>query len=400
MAVVVNSEVVPKSGPEGVVPMAAQPVAEAVSTGSAVSPLVAPFSWFFSRSGSAKVFAWLFAGGLWLLLLLARWNLFPLEPVYWAHECILVLSFTFATCTSVWLLDLFATLRQDLSGAHEQVRLLLEQQYQDLRGWGQLIVMPVLVGGLAISIRYVCSSDIFEPFTNRTLDYLFSFWLFVGFCCFMHAMVPVARFSRIVRILGEVAEDGRLGRSEIRKVSGFYLKTAVLSTLMFFLGGMVIFVLHLIYTYHGNPWPGLYVFSGIKAQSLWGFLTAVYRHDSSLEILVAVLLYGGISLGSLIYFLVPQWNVHELLVHRKQRSLERAEQALEEAEKQMMAAPGAESMERYTRQTMMVQAVENMPEWPFDGRGFVGFLLVMLLPALIVIFKEIILETIVGFLTR
>jgi len=346
------------------------------------------------------VLAWLWPGGLWLLLLAIRRWTYPAEPVYWAHECIVVLSFTYAACVSVWLHGAFGTLRADLRAADTRVRDLLEQQYLEMQGWGQLIVMPLVVSGIAILIRYVCSSDIFEPFTDRNLDYLFSAWLFTGFCAFMHALVPVARFSRIVRVLGDAASDGRLSRSEIRRVAAFYLQVSMLATLLFILGGMVIFDMHLVYTYHGNPWPGMYVFSGIQARTLSAYLAAVSSHDSFIEIVVVLLLYGGISLGSLIYFLVPQWNVHELLAHRKQKAFERAEKSLENAEKRMMSEPGEETMERYARQTMVVQAVENMPEWPFDGRGFIGFLAVILLPALLVLFKEIILETIVSALTK
>ncbi len=362
--------------------------------------LVAPYAWFFSTSKQAKVLAWLWPGLLWLCLYIVRRISFPAEPVYWAHELMVVPAFTFAACAAIWLYEAFGALRRDLGQADPQVRGLIERQYLDMHGCGQLIVMPILVSGIAIGIRYFCSSDIFEPFTDRTLDYLFSAWLFAGFCAFMYALVPIARFSRIVRVLGEAAESGRLGRLEIRRVAAFYLHVSMLATLLFFLGGIVIFDMHLIYTYHGNPWPGMFVFSGIQARSVSEFLLAVYRHDSFIEIFVVLLLYGGISLGTLIYFLVPQWNVHSLLKARKDRALERAEKALDDAEKRMMSVPGDESLERYSRQAMAMQAVENLPEWPFDSRGFIGFLAVILLPAIIVFFKEIILETIVGILTK
>ena len=47
-----------------------------------------------------------------------------------------------------------------------------------------------------------------------------------------------------------------MDRHDLTKLSGFYFRIALLSSIFFAFSVFVVFSLHLIYTYSGNTWPG------------------------------------------------------------------------------------------------------------------------------------------------
>ncbi|MFZ2960065.1 MAG: hypothetical protein WA705_24555 [Candidatus Ozemobacteraceae bacterium] len=366
--------------------------------------LIPPFSWLFSGYRTALLANVLIPLAGWLLLLAARRNVWPADAVYWNEEIPVLVSFMFAAILSLLLSSQFQALRKRLTGVHPEVDLLLAEQNRQFHGAGLLVIMPLVVSTIAISIRYI-SAGYLNPYVDISFDYAFCSWLWIGFCYFLNTLALCGRYSEIIRRLGEAAEKGFLRRRHLFDISSFYLRVAMLVSVLFALGAITVYSLNIIYGFNGSNWPlvamresflgGQYFFDLFHRPLKDYFENPIY-----IELTIFLLLNGIASFGAAAYFIVPQWGIHRMLKRRKEAARERIDELLENGETEVIARPGELSFEKFTRYTLMKEAIDQMPEWPFQARGALGTILLFGIPGLLVFLKEIFLNIFANVLTK
>ncbi|HOY67204.1 MAG TPA: hypothetical protein PLP29_09955, partial [Candidatus Ozemobacteraceae bacterium] len=343
------------------------------------SELVAPWSWCFTRFSTALATTLVLCPTLWLVLIVIRKHLFPGNPFYWNHEMTLTLAFTVAGVTSLFLARLLNQLIVDLSGYHPDMHGLLSGLRDRFHDWRWLVPGPLLLGAVAISIRYVTALE-FTPFDTLAVDLLFSGWLLVGFFFMLNATVLCGRYTELVRRIAHEVAVGKLGRAETGLLSRFYLKVAVLATVHFGLCVIIIYTLHLVYTYRGLMWPAYALLRWRPGLGLAGQLTMLLKDPLFFELAIFFGLLALASLAPLLYFTYPQWEVHKLLDARRQALLAGVRSRLDEVERRLTPdAPEAE-FDLFDRRRSAVRAIEEMPTWPFSGYGTLGTVLLIALP--------------------
>jgi len=377
-------------------PTAAKPLIE--------ERLIPPYSWLFSNPRWAGFWAAVFPFSGWLLLVGLRRSVFTEIPVYWNEEIPVALAFTYAGGLSLLLSHLFHRLTSDLAGIHPEVDQLLVDQHQSFHRPGLLVGMPLIVGALAISARFF-SIGVLNPFVDVWFDYLFCLWLYLGFLQLLQAIALCGRYSEIVRRLGEAAVRGHLRRKHLHLVSSFYLKVAILASLDFAFGALMVSSLNVIFGYSGTNIIASFFWQLVQggpllAKTFGRPIGSIVSDPILIELFMTFVLYAAASLGAVVYFLVPQWGVHKLLQKRKQAASERIEGLLEESESALIANPGEVSLERFTRYSLVQDAVDRMPEWPFQARGVLGTLLLLGIPSVLVLMKEFLLQAVVNLLTK
>lgn len=366
--------------------------------------LIPPYSWFFTRSR----WAFLFAVGVplmgWLALVLLRRFWWTGCPIFWNEEIPVAFAFAYAGGLSLLLSHLFHRLMTDLGGIHQEVDRLLAEQHESFHRPGLLVGMPLIVAAFAISARFY-SLESLNPFVELRFDLLFCGWLYLGFLQLLQAIALCGRYSEIVRRLGEAAVRGYLRRKQLHSISAFYLKVALLASLDFAFGALMVSSLNIIYGYNGANVPAAFFWQLVQGGPLLvrtfsRSLGAIIGDPILIEVFMTLSLYAAASMGAVVYFLVPQWGVHKLLQQRKQAAADRIETMLEESEAALIAQPGEVSLERFTRYSLVQEAVDRMPEWPFRARGVLGTLLLFGIPSILVLLKEFFLQAIVNLLTQ
>lgn len=359
--------------------------------------LIAPWSWCFSRFSSALAATLAFCPGLWLALVALRSILYPGNPYYWNHEMTLVTAFTAAGTISLFLARLLGRLVTNLSRLHPDLANFLGQLRDRFHDWRWLVPGPLLLGALAISIRYVTAGE-FSPFASTHVDILFSAWLLAGFFFMLNATVLSGRYTELVKRIAHEIASGKLGRTETILLSRFYLKVAVLATVHFSFCVIIIYTLHLLYTYNGMMWPAYTLLRWRPGLGLAGQIALLVKDPLFFEILIFFGLLGLASLAPLLYFTYPQWEVHKLLDVRRRRLLDEAQKRLDEIETRLRPDSPEADFEMFSRRQRIVQTIEDMPTWPFSGYGTAGTLLLIALPGFLVLLKEVFLQAIVQLL--
>ncbi|HEY9068977.1 MAG TPA: hypothetical protein VIV61_01900 [Candidatus Ozemobacteraceae bacterium] len=363
----------------------------------AVSELVAPWSWCFTRFSTALAATLAFCPTLWLLLIAIRRHFFPGDPFYWNHEMTLTLAFTTAGATSLFLARLLNRLIADLLAYHPDMLDLLAGLRDRFHDWRWLVPAPLLLAIVAISIRYITALE-FSPFDSMRLDILFSGWLLAGFFFMLNATVLCGRYTELVRRIAHEVAVGKLGRVETGLLSRFYLKVAVLATVHFGFCVIIIYTLHLVYTYRGLMWPAYALLRWRPGLNLAGQLTMLLKDPLFFELAIFFGLLALASLAPLLYFTYPQWEVHKLLDARRQALLTGARTRLDEIERRLTPdAPEAE-FDLFDRRRNAVRAIEEMPTWPFAGYGTLGTALLIALPGILVLIKEVFLQALIQLL--
>lgn len=359
--------------------------------------LIAPWSWCFTSFSAALVATLAFCPTLWLALVAIRLTLYPGNPFYWNHELTLVTAFTAAGTISLFLSRMLERLLSSLAKLHPDMRDFLGQLRDRFHDWRWLVPGPLLLGALAISIRYVTAME-FSPFPSTQVDILFSAWLLTGFFFVLNATVLSGRYTELVRRIAHEVASGKLGRAETTLLSRFYLKIAVLATIHFSFCVIIIYTLHLVYTYNGMMWPAYALLRWRPGLGLAGQITLLVKDPLFIEVLIFFGLLGLASLAPLLYFTYPQWEVHKLLDIRRRRLLVEAQKRLDEIETRLRPDSPEADFEMFSRRRNIVQTIEDMPSWPFSGYGTAGTILLIAMPGFLVLLKEVFLQAFVQLL--
>lgn len=384
----------PAPGPQ---PSAPARAASAPAPASDDAGLIAPWSWCFTRFSSALAATLAFCPALWLALVAARSVLYPGDPCYWNHEMTLVTAFTAAGAISLFLARLLGRLVAHLSRLHPDMADFLVQLRERFHDWRWLVPGPLLLGALAISIRYVTANE-FSPFASTNVDILFSAWLLVGFFFVLNATVLSGRYTELVKRIAHEIASGKLGRAETILLSRFYLKVAVLATIHFSFCVIIIYTMHLLYTYNGMMWPAYALLRWRPGLGLAGQIALLVKDPLFVEVVIFFGLLGLASLAPLLYFTYPQWEVHKLLDVRRRRLLDEAQKRLDEIETRLRPDSPETDFEVFSRRRRIVQTIEDMPTWPFSGYGTAGTILLIALPGFLVLLKEVFLQALVQLL--
>ena len=351
--------------------------------------LIEPFCWIFQRFRPALVSLSLFMPLLWISTVVLR-QLWGMERViFWEDELTVVAAFTGAGVFALFLAKLFFNLQTELTAVKPQVAPLLAKQHISLHNRSTVIWFPLGLAALAIGIRYISGSD-FNPFGNWTVDFLFSAFLFLGFFFILNTTALCARYTEIARTLGHEVAEGRLGRQEMRTLSAFYLKVAVIASFHFALCAMTVYALYLIYTYSGNMWQGYKLIRLTPGLKMSEQISRAWNDPLFNEIAIFFGLYGSVSLAPLVYFIVPQWEVHRILVRRKEGLLKTGRKMVGEAENRLGPNASEADLENYAHCLSTLESVEKMGEWPFELGGKMGAFLLIAIPSFIVLIKEVV----------
>ncbi|MBP7636217.1 hypothetical protein KBA41_18765, partial [Candidatus Ozemobacteraceae bacterium] len=283
------------------------------------------------------------------------------------------------------------------SRLHPDMADVLGQLRDRFHDWRWLVPGPLLLGALAISIRYVTARE-FSPFASTHVDILFSAWLLVGFFFVLNATVLSGRYTELVKRIAHEIASGKLGRAETILLSRFYLKVAVLATIHFSFCVIIIYTLHLLYTYNGMMWPAYALLRWRPGLGLADQITMLVKDPLFIEVVIFFGLLGLASLAPLLYFTYPQWEVHKLLDVRRRRLLDGAQKRLDEIETCLRPDSAEADFELFSRRRNIVQTIEDMPTWPFSGYGTAGTLMLIALPGLLVLLKEVFLQAFVQLL--
>ncbi|MBI3039741.1 hypothetical protein HYY75_11975 [bacterium] len=369
--------------------------------------LIPPFGWVFKNQATAFLFSILFMPALWFILAAMRKVIWPKEEIFWSSEILTLLGFTYAGFLSLLLSKMFNALRNDFtSQGHPELISLFSKQYCAFHSTRWMVTIPIILSTIAISIRFICV-DYLKPFGNFNFEVFWTAWLFLGFCFVLNAMALCARYTEIVRELGNATASGVLKRSEIKVVSKFYFKVAILASIHFALSAFIVYSIYLIYTYRGAEWPGYTILNWLSSLPSSKLKELIHSPESLstfyflfLEIACVFLLYATVSLGAVAYFILPQWGVHKLLSKRKTALIEKLESLKECAESSMVENPTEPLLEKFTKYDLIKKSLNDLSEWPFEAQGILGTLLLVGIPSLLVLFKEFLLEAFVSFATK
>jgi len=361
------------------------------------SELIAPWAWCFSRFSTSLAATLMVCPALWIVLVFIRKTVYISDPIYWNHELTLVLAFSVAGVTSLFLARLLGRLISGLSELHPDMAGFLEQQRCRFHDWRWLVPGPVILAAVAISIRYITASE-FTPFESGQFDVIFSGWLLIGFFFMLNATVLCGRYTEMVKRIAHEVAVGKLGRAETSLLSRFYLNVAILATIHFSFCVIIIYTLHLVYTYRGLMWPAYALLRWYPGLTLAGQITMLLKDPLFFELAIFFGLVGLASLAPLLYFTYPQWEVHKLLDARRISLLDGARKRLDEIETQLRADSSESDFELYERRRRVVETVERMPAWPFSGYGTLSTVFLIALPGLLVLLKEVFLQAIVQLL--
>ena len=132
--------------------------------------LLSSFSWVFSTPPQA--FRWTIAlmtawGGI---LTFVRCLSLPEESIYWTHELTLLAPFCYAIFLSLRLALGFFQLQEDLRGKNKEMDALLNAQRATFHRRRWLVLMPLLLGAFATSLRFIAAEG-FRPFSVSTFEY-------------------------------------------------------------------------------------------------------------------------------------------------------------------------------------------------------------------------------------
>jgi|GEM_PF-1751701 len=359
--------------------------------------LIAPWSWCFTRFSTALAATLSIYPALWLILVGIRKTIYISDSIYWNHELTLVLAFSAAGATSLFLARLLGRLVSGLSALHPDMAGFLEQLRGRFHDWRWLVPGPAVLAAVAISIRYITASE-FTPFESGQFDAIFSGWLLIGFFFMLNATVLCGRYTEMVKRIAHEVAVGKLGRAETSLLSRFYLNVAILATIHFGFCVIIIYTLHLVYTYRGLMWPAYALLRWYPGLTLAGQLTMLLKDPLFFELAIFFGLIGLASLAPLLYFTYPQWEVHKLLDARRKSLLEGTRKRLDEIETQLRPDSPESDFELYERRHRVVETIEQMPSWPFSGYGTASTIFLIALPGLLVLLKEVFLQAVVQLL--
>ncbi|MBF0500559.1 MAG: hypothetical protein HQM09_10540 [Candidatus Riflebacteria bacterium] len=112
----------------------------------------------------------------------------------------------------------------------------------------------------------------------------------------------------------------------------------------------------------------------------------------------------GIFLLSIIipmtYFLVPQWRLHRMLIKRKQQIRDLFSAKLHTLEHALLKKPDRPMAERYLQERQLLIEIENLPEWPFTVDSIARIATLVAIPALLFLFKEVLVDVVVDLVKR
>ncbi|MBF0502894.1 MAG: hypothetical protein HQM09_22355 [Candidatus Riflebacteria bacterium] len=365
-----------------------------------LSPLVAPFSLVFRRRWVAALFVFLFFSLSWLGFVLFRIIWFSWNIIYWKDELTMLIAFVAAGCFSLYLPHLFCDLCGDLVAQRSSLAENFGKQYRKFHDSRWLIPFPAALSTVFIIVRYAAGRE-FDPFQTWSVDFVFSIWLFFGFFTILHATVLCARYTEVAHLLREEAVEGRLSRNEIHTLSRFYLKVAIVATIHFGFCAMVMSAINMIYTYHGTMiWSPLDLIRWRKGLSFGQQFAAMIRDPLFPDIMVMLLLHAAVSIAPVVYLIFPQWDIHKLLVHRKEGLLAKARQDLEDIEGRLTPQSEIAEFDEFTRRSRNIESLERLPEWPFEVGGSIGTLMLVVLPTILILGKDILLEVFVNIITK
>lgn len=324
----------------------------------------------------------------------------PGERIFWPHELTLVSGFAFVAYLCLRLAQDFFSLQAELHGKRPEVDALLETQRQVFHRRRWLVLMPALLAGFAVSLRFIAAEG-FQPFHSSVFEFFWLVWLYLGFFLLLHASVLSGRYSEVVKQLSEAGSGGLIDRPALAAISRFYFRIALLNSVFFAVGVFTVFSLHMIYTYSGNLWPG---YACLRQLPDWMIHRRVdllrENGEMMVEVFLVVLFYASACFASFVYFFVPQWGLHAMLLERKRRVLEAILGKLAVAENDLIAEPREEALRRFSELNGYREAVEKLPEWPFVGEGFPQPSLLIIIPGFLVLMKELFLETLINLIFK
>ncbi len=361
--------------------------------------LVEPYGWVFRRLRPAFLFTLLFMPLTWMgLVLIRRW--WAMERfIFWENELTILATFTGGGVFALVLGYLYARLESELVAMRPTIAPLLAELRRRLHHRTGLVWMPLGLAAVAIGIRYF-SGDDFNPFGFWSFDTIFSVWLFMGFWFILHTTSLCARYTEIARVLGHEVAEGRLGQQEMKTLSRFYLKVAVIASFHFAACALSVYSLYIIYTYAGNMWQGYQLIRFKPGIPLLEQAIKAWNDPLFSEVAIFFALYGSVSIAPVVYFILPQWEVHQILVRRKETLLAKCRQMQAEAENRLGPKATAADLEEYARCASVAESVEKMPEWPFEMGGKLGTVFLLAIPSLLVLVKEVFLEAVLQILLK
>jgi len=334
---------------------------------------------------------------LWLVSVFLRRFFGLSNMIFWSDELTILATFTGGGIFALLPVRLFHQFEAELVALKPHVAPLFDDLRRELHHRNGLVFFPLGLAALAIGIRYFNGDD-FNPFAAGWFDYFYSVYLFLGFFFILNTTTLCARYTGIARVLGHEVAEGRLGRQEMRSLSRFYLKIAVIASFHFALCALSVYALYIIYTYSGNMWPGYRLIRFVQGVPLTRQLVNVTRDPLFGEVVIFFALYGSVSIAPIVYFIFPQWEVHRILVMRKECLLKKSRQMLEIAENSLGPNATGADLENYSRCVAILDSVEKIVEWPFEIGGKLGTIILIGIPSLLVLIKEVFLEAFLKFL--
>jgi len=363
------------------------------------SGLVAPFSWVFGNYIQAFSFSIVLMPLLWGLLTLFRKYILPDEEIFWNDEITILTAFTAAGFFANLLSWLFHGLCCDLAKNRPDLLPVFEKQKKVFHDWKWLVVIPVILSIFALGIRYFQGGN-YNAYNYPHFDYVWSCWLFCGFFLILNTTVLCARYTEIVRFLSMEAATGKIGRSEMSVLSRFYLKVAIVASFHFALCALTVYSIYIIYTYRGIMWRGTDLLRWIPNLSWTQQIKRAWNDPLFGEVAIFFSLYGSVSIAPALYFIFPQWGVHQLLVERKMALIKNAKLLFDQAESELTPNSADADWDKFVKRSMILESLQKLPEWPFESGGKLGTFFLIGIPTILVLFKEVVLQALLSILFK
>ncbi|MBF0503065.1 MAG: hypothetical protein HQM09_23255 [Candidatus Riflebacteria bacterium] len=118
------------------------------------------------------------------------------------------------------------------------------------------------------------------------------------------------------------------------------------------------------------------------------------------QIIFMELVFGAAVVTPFVYLLRPQWRLHNILVFRKEEIRTIFSKRFHEAERAFLTDPGSDNVDRYLAARHTFEEIEKLPEWPFRFESIAPMLSVFILPVVLFLLKEVLVDVIVNLIKK
>lgn len=320
---------------------------------------------------------WIFSRFFPAIYLLSLARLFVGERVHLWHELAWIFGFTLATHAPAFitarrkalglLLDRFAKEEKDF---HDLYQSFIRRQEE---GW-QPFLIAILTGGTFAGFRLAVSWDL-APYSLDIARWAVLLVGTLGFALLGQGIWLFLVFGKMMSEMSRMLEqrEARLFSWEVLEATGRgFVRTGIGASLLSFAVFWIVLTTNTL-------------FVGDNATLASQFLFAVG----------VFLLSWTIPLA---YFIFPQWRLHRMLVRRKEQIRELFTSKLRELERELLRSPDRQLAENYLRERQVALEIEYLPEWPFTFGSVARIITIAAVPAFAFLFKEILIDVLVGLL--